>query len=90
MANIKSAKKRILVTKKKTMRNRMIKSRAKNAVKKYRRALAEDMSTAEQQLSAASSALDRAVSKGVMHRNTANRNKSRMAKALNKAMAAQQ
>jgi small subunit ribosomal protein S20 len=87
MANIKSAKKRIRVTKAKTMQNRMIKTQAKNAVKKFRKVLAENPSAAQEQLRATSSALDRAVTKGVMHRNAASRKKSRLAKALNNAAA---
>ncbi len=87
MANIKSAKKRIRVTKAKTMSNRMVKTQAKNAVKKFRKVLAEDPTVAQDQFRATSSALDKAVTKGVMHRNAASRKKSRLAKALNKAAA---
>ncbi|MDO5022383.1 MAG: 30S ribosomal protein S20 [Eubacteriales bacterium] len=87
MANIQSAKKRIKVIKTKTLRNRMVKTQAKNAVKKFRKVLAEDLTVAQDQLKATSSALDKAVSKGVMHRNAASRKKSRLTKALNKAMA---
>ncbi|HPA61155.1 MAG TPA: 30S ribosomal protein S20 [Clostridia bacterium] len=50
-------------------------------------ALNAELSAAPEQLSAATSALDRAVAKGVIHKNTANRKKARMARALNKAQA---
>lgn len=85
MANIRSAMKRVRTTRKKNLRNRMVKTGVKTAVKKYTLALNTDMEAASGKLSAASAALDRAVSKGVLHKNTANRKKSRMAKALHKA-----
>ncbi len=85
MPNIKSAEKRVRVIKKKTLRNRMVKSSAKNAVKKFRKMLTEDVAVAQSHLSATASAIDRAVAKGVMHKNAANRKKSRIARALNKA-----
>ena len=87
MANIKSAQKRMRSDKRKNLRNRMVKTGVKTAVKKYTLALGSDLQTAPVALGAASSALDKAVSKGIMHRNTANRKKARMAKALYKAQA---
>ena len=85
MANIKSAKKRIAVTAKKTMRNKMIKSRAKTAVKKvYAAAESGNAAEARQAFKGASSSIDKAASKGVFHKNTAARKKSRLAKALNR------
>ncbi len=87
MPNIKSAMKRVKVSKKKNLRNRMVKSGVKTAVKKYQAALAEGAAPAGAQLSATTSAIDKAVSKGVMHKNTANRKKARLAKALAKANA---
>ena len=87
MPNIKSAIKRVKVSKKKNLRNRMVKSGVKTAVKKYQAALAEGTAPAGAQLSATTSAIDKAVSKGVMHKNTANRKKARLAKALAKANA---
>ena len=60
MPNIKSAMKRVKVSKKKNLRNRMIKSGVKTAVKKYEAALTPE------QLSLASAALDKAASKGVI------------------------
>jgi small subunit ribosomal protein S20 len=85
LPNIKSAEKRVRVIKKKTLRNRMVKTSAKTAIKKFRKALAEDVAVAQSQLSATASAVDRAVAKGVMHKNAANRKKARIARALHKA-----
>ena len=85
MANTKSAKKRINVIAKKTLRNKMIKSKAKTAVKKvYLASSAGNAAEAKTALSYASGALDRAASRGVLHKNTASRKKSRLAKMLNK------
>ena len=87
MPNIRSSEKRVRVNRKKNLRNRMVKSGVKTAVRKYTLALNAELSAAPEQLSAATSALDRAVAKGVIHKNTANRKKARMASALNKAQA---
>lgn len=88
MPNIKSAIKRVSVNKKKNLRNRMVKSGVKTAVKKYNAVLAQDTGAAVKELSAVASTLDKAVAKGVVHKNTANRKKARLAKALSKAAAA--
>ena len=87
MPNIKSAMKRVKVSKKKNLRNRMVKSGVKTAVKKYQAVLAEGVAPAGAQLSATTSAIDKAVSKGIIHKNAANRKKARLAKALAKANA---
>ncbi len=88
MPNIKSAIKRVRVTKKKNLRNRMIKTAMRTSVKKFDVAVAAN--SADQQLfSATSASIDKAASKGVIHKNAANRKKSRLAKRLNKAAAAQ-
>ena len=87
MPNIKSAMKRVKVSKKKNLRNRMVKSGVKTAVKKYQAALAEGAAPAGAQLSATTSAIDKAAAKGIIHKNAANRKKARLAKALNKANA---
>jgi small subunit ribosomal protein S20 len=87
MANIKSAKKRIAVIAKKQMRNKMIKSATKTAIKKMNLAVAagekEKIQTA---FIGAVSAIDKAASKGVYHKNTASRKKSQLAKLLNKSI----
>ncbi len=87
MPNIKSSIKRVSVNRKKNLRNRKVKSGVKTAVKKYNTALAQDGGATQKELSAVSSSLDRAAAKGVLHKNTANRKKARLAKALNKAAA---
>lgn len=85
MPNIKSAEKRVRIIKKKTLRNRMVKSSTKTAVKKFNKFLVSDVAAAQNQLSATTSAIDKAVAKGVIHKNAANRKKSRLARALHKA-----
>ena len=87
MPNIKSAMKRVKVSEKKNLRNRMGNSGGKTAVKKYYAAVNEGVAPASAQLSATTSAIDKAVAKGVMHKNTAIRRKARLAKALAKAEA---
>ncbi len=85
MANIKSAKKRISVIQKKTLRNKMIKSRVKTAIKKVDAAIAAgEKETAAAALIAATSELSKAASKGIYHKNTVARKISRMNKAVNK------
>ncbi len=85
MANIKSAKKRILVINKKTLRNKSISSATKTAMKKVHAAVAAgDKAAASEALRAATKAIDMAATKGVMHKNTAANKKSRLAKAVNK------
>jgi len=85
LANIKSAKKRILVTAKKTLRNKMIKSRTKTAIKGVLSAAsANDKAQAQVALVAAVRAIDKAATKGIYHKNTASRKKSRLTKLVNK------
>ena len=85
MPNIKSAKKRVKVTAKKNLRNRMVKSAMRTSVKKFEAAVAEAPETANAQLSVTVSAIDKAATKGVIHKNAANRKKARLAKRLAKA-----
>ena len=85
MANIKSAKKRILVIETKTLRNKTIKSKIKTLVKKVEAAVAEnDKAAAEAALKVATSEISKAASKGVFHKNTAARKISRLTLAVNK------
>lgn len=85
MANIKSAKKRILVTAKKTMRNKMIKSGVKTAIKKVLVAVKDgNKEEAKVALTNAVKTIDKACSKGIFHKNTASRKKSRLTKLVNK------
>ena len=84
MANIKSAKKRILVNKTKADRNKAIKSGVKTAVKKVLAAVeANDKEAAQSALLAATSTIDKATKKGIYHKNTAARKVSRLTKAVN-------
>ena len=84
MANIKSAKKRILVNQTKAERNKAIKSSVKTAVKKVRVEIeAQDKEAAKAALLNATTVIDKAASKGVYHKNTASRKVSRLAKAVN-------
>lgn len=84
MANIKSAKKRILVNETRAARNKAIKSSVKTAFKKVHAAIeANDKEAAKTALIAATATIDKAASKGVYHKNTASRKVSRLAKAVN-------
>ncbi len=84
MANIKSAKKRILVNRKKAARNKSIKSRVKTYIKKVDQAIeAKDAEAANEALKVAISEINSAGSKGVYHKNTCARKVSRLAKAVN-------
>lgn len=84
MANIKSAKKRILVTETKTARNKAIKSKVKTYVKKVDTAVAnKDAEAAKAALKEAISVISKAGSKGVYHKNTCARKISRLTKAVN-------
>jgi small subunit ribosomal protein S20 len=85
VANIKSAKKRILVSKKKEMRNKSIKSKVKTLVKKVDAAIeAGNKAEAEAALQVAISEISKAASKGIYHKNTAARKISRLTVAVNK------
>lgn len=84
MANIKSAKKRILVNRTKADRNKAIKSGTKTAIKKVYAAIeAGDKAAAQEALLAATSTIDKAATKGVYHKNNASRKVSRLSKAVN-------
>lgn len=88
LPNIKSAKKRVLVIKKKTLQNQMVKSALKTAIKKFEVAVeGGDKTTAAAELSFVTKKIDQAVAKGILHKNTAARKKSQLAHKLN-AMAA--
>ena len=86
MPNIKSAIKRVKVNEKKHLRNRMVKSAMRTTVKKYESAVAAGSADAAL-LSQTASAIEKAVAKGVLSMNAANRKKARMAKRLAKAEA---
>ena len=84
MANIKSAKKRILVNETKTARNKAIKSKVKTSIKKVDAAVAaNDAVAAKAALKDAIVEITKAGSKGVYHKNTVSRKISRLSKAVN-------
>ena len=78
MPNIKSAKKRVLIAEARNARNKATKSELKTAIKKFEAAAAEGNRTE------ADGAVDQAVAKGVLHKNTAAHRKSAMTLKLNK------
>ncbi|MCI2061446.1 MAG: 30S ribosomal protein S20 [Eubacteriaceae bacterium] len=86
MANIKSAKKRIRVTDKKTARNKRVKNHIKAILKSFDAAIEDnDLEAAEEQLLLAEKKLMQAVSKGTYHKKTASRKVSRLTKRFNEA-----
>lgn len=83
MANIKSQKKRILTNAKAQSRNKSVRSEVKTAIKKVQDAVAAgDKAAATEKLQAANRALDKAASKGVVHKNQAANRKSGIAKLV--------
>jgi small subunit ribosomal protein S20 len=86
LANTRSAEKRSRQASKRRLRNVQVRTRVKGAVKKVRELIAKgDGAGARAALTAASQALDRAASKGVLHRNAASRRISRLARAAHAA-----
>ena len=83
MPNIKSAIKRVKVTEKKNLRNRIVKSKVKTAIRKFETEVATAPANAGAQYILTTSAIDKAVAKGILHKNTANRKKARLAKMVN-------
>jgi len=84
MPNIKSAEKRVKIIEKKTLRNNMIKSEYRTAIKKFEAAVAEgNKETSEKLLKEATKKIDSACSKGIIKKNTASRKKSSLAKKFN-------
>ncbi len=91
MPNTKSAAKRMRIEQKRRARNRAVKSTVKTFISKAQRSIAAQPD-AEATIAAvrqAISQLDRAATKGVLHKNNVARRKSRLMKRLNKALAAQ-
>ena len=88
MPNIKSAKKRVKTTEARTLRNKMIKSDMKTAIKKLDAAIVEgNKETIDTTFRAAVKTVDQATAKGVLKKNTASRKKAQMASKVNKANA---
>jgi small subunit ribosomal protein S20 len=88
LANIQSAKKRNRQNAKRQVRNRDVRSRARTHVKNARLAIETDAKTAVPAVHKASRELDRAATKGVLHKKNAARRKSRLMKQLSKAQKA--
>ena len=84
MPNIKSAKKRVLVTQTKTLQNKMFKTQLKTDIKKYQAAIAAgDMALAQETYKIAVKKIDQAAARGIIHKNAAAHKKSQFTKALN-------
>lgn len=84
MANIKSQKKRILTNEKRRIRNKQVRTAVRTHIKLFHQALGtNDPETAATALKVATRELDRAASKGVIHRNNAANRKSSLARLLN-------
>ena len=87
MANIKSAKKRVLVAERNRLRNVAFKSSIKTALKKtLELAQKKDTEALKLAMNKAYQLCDKAVSKGILHKNTAARKKSRLSLAVNKLL----
>jgi len=83
LANIKSAKKRVLVAKVRQERNKAIKSSVKTAIKKVEAAVESgNKEAAQAELVSATAVIDKAAKRGVFHKNNASRKVSRLAKAV--------
>jgi len=85
LPNIKSAKKRVLVSKMQNEKNRAAKSALKTQLKKFDAALEVGAAEANEAFKATVSAIDKAVAQGILHKNTAARKKSQVAGKLNSA-----
>ena len=84
MPNIKSAKKRVRVIKTKTLQNQMFKSQLKTTLKKFDTSLDAGKAEADVAYRAAVKKIDQAVTRGILHKNTAARKKSQLTLKLNK------
>jgi len=87
LPNNKSAKKRVLVNEKKALNNASAKSALRTSLKKARVSIASNDENKNAAVNEAVIKLDKAAAKGLIHKNMANRRKSRMAKALNASAA---
>ncbi|MFT8887886.1 30S ribosomal protein S20 [Ethanoligenens sp.] len=85
MPNIKSAKKRVKVIAVKTLRNKAFKSALRTSIKKAQVAVSDGAENKADALKTAVVKIDKAVAKGILHKNTAARKKSQLAKAFNQA-----
>ena len=87
MPNIKSAKKRVKVAAAKTLRNKVLNSALKTAIKKADLAIADNAENKNEVVKVAIKKIDMACTKGILHKNTAARKKSNLATRLNKSNA---
>lgn len=85
MPNIKSAKKRVKVIAAKNLQNKAVRSDLRTAIKKAELALANGTEDKAQVVKLAVKKIDRAVSKGILHKNNASRKKSQLALKINHA-----
>lgn len=83
MPNIKSAEKRVEVIRKRTLRNVRIKSALRTTIRRFNEAVGVNQDGTEDKLRAAIKAIDKAVTKGILHKNAAARKKSRLTKKFN-------
>jgi len=83
MPNIKSAKKRVLVAKKKNMMNASQKSQMRNVIRQFKSAVETQADNTQELLVSAISSIDKAAKKNLIHKANANRKKSRLQKMLN-------
>lgn len=83
MPNIKSAKKRVLVAKKKNLMNASQKSQMRNVIRQFKSAVETQADNTQELLVSAISSIDKAAKKNLIHKANANRKKSRLQKMLN-------
>ena len=84
MPNIKSAKKRVLTTKRQTEENVLVESRMKNSIKKLERTIkAKDKEESQKELNVTLRNIDKALNAGLIKKNNASRKKSRLTKSVN-------
>jgi len=86
MPNIKSAKKRVDVILKRTLRNNRFKSALRTTIRKFETAMNTGSEETVTKLRSAAKAIDKAVTKGILHKKTAARKKSRLMKKYNQKM----
>ena len=85
MPNIKSAKKRVLVTKSKTLQNKIFRTQLKTDIKKFQAAVAAgDNALAQETYRVAVKKIDQAAARNIIHKNAAARKKSQFTKIINK------
>jgi len=85
LPNTKSAEKRVRQIRKRTIRNKIVKAKVKKAIKNFNKAL-ENQENVEEALRLAVKTIDKAASKGVIHKNNAARKKSKLYKKYNETV----